>query len=355
MNIKIGKKELTGIMINLISMKLFLTYPRYVLNTGGNAAWIIGIYVLLIQLFIFYITDKIYRTKKSMLEIAEEIGGRIFKMIIGILMFFIIALNISFTLRVFPESVRMILLHGTPMAIILGVLIIACAIGAYNGVEAIARITALFIPLISVILIIFVFFIIPHFEVENIAPIFGKGSKALFVYGLKELSFYSDIIALNFLLPYSQSKKEAFRSGYKAILISGISLTVILLCVGFIYPTVISEDFIMPMYQLTRIVRLGDFFSRLEAFYEFIWCIAMMLYASIYFYILCEIWKESFNLKFYKPIIMPVAVICAAIAFIPDSIINIMEIYSIATLIIGIVAFLMPIIFGTLERIRNKL
>lgn len=353
MKIKIGQKEIRSIIVNLICMKLFLTFPRNVLKDAGNAAWMISIYILLIELLIFYITDKIYRTNKNVLEIAEEVGGRWLKIIVGIVMFLVIIFNISFTIRVFPESVRMILLHGTPMAVIIGLFCFACIVGTYNGIESLARITSLFLPIIGTILIIFIFLIIPHFQFENIAPLFGYGQKAVFIDGINEVSFFSDIIALNFLLPICHNKKEAFKAGYKAIIISGLSLTALLVCVGFIYPSSISEEFIMPLYQLTRIVKLGDFFSRFEAFFEFIWCIAMLLYTSIYVYILCDIWKSIFNLKYYKPLIMPIVAICIAVAYIPDSIISIMEIYGVIMLAVTIISYAVPILFGVIERIRN--
>ena len=351
---KIGNIETTSLIINLICMKLFLTFPRQLLSSAGNGAWLTSVFVTVIALLVFYITSKIYRTNKTVIDISEEIGGKPFKILTGMLLFGVILFNMVFTLRIFPESVRIILLHNTPMTVIVLLLCIGIAFGTYNGIEAIARITSFFLPTAAVILLFFIIMHFPHFNAKNIAPILGKGFKSIFTDGFGGITLFSDIIVLNMLLPMCKSKKEAFKSGMKAIAISGLTMTVILIVLGLVFPRQFSENFIMPVYQLTRLVSIGDFFSRIEAFFEFIWSIAMFLYTSVYVYTLCLILKKSFDLKYYKPLVAPVITICAAVSYIPDSLINAMNLYTQSFIYIYAVTAAFPIVYGTLERIRNK-
>ena len=108
----------------------------------------------------------------------------------------------------------------------------------------------------------------------------------------------------------------------------------------------------MPVYQLTRLVSIGDFFSRVEAFFEFLWSIAMFLYTSVYIYVLCYIWKETFDLKFYKPLVAPVIAICAAVSYMSDSLMNTINLYSQSFLYIYVITAAMPVVFGIIERIK---
>ena len=73
--ITLNLKEITMIMINLISVKLFFTYPKRLILNSGNAAWIQIIYVSLIMLGIFYITVFAYKRcgNKSILDLSDKI------------------------------------------------------------------------------------------------------------------------------------------------------------------------------------------------------------------------------------------------------------------------------------------
>lgn len=349
---KIEKNELTGVLTLLMCMKLFLAYPRHMLTFSGNASWIVGIYVTIVALAIFFITDKIYRTNKSILQIANEIGGRALRIPVGILLFLILMGNISHTLRVFPESVRIILLQNTPMVIIIIAMTIAIALGSQYGIISLSRITSFFLPIAAAIMIGFIILLFPHFLTKNIFPIFGYGLKEIFIDGLEGISLFSDIIALFILLP--KTKGTPKKCGYKAILISGGAMTILLISLGLVYPNPVSKEFLTPVYQLTRLVSIGNFFSRVEAFFEFIWSIGMFIYAAIYVNIMSLVLKETFDLKHKTPLILPVLVLSTGVSYIPDSLIDFLSVFEGYMVYLYIGAIAVPILFGILERIRNQ-
>lgn len=351
-DIKIENREITGILINLMCVKLLLTYPRNMITISGNSAWIQGLYVTLLGFIIFWITDKIYASNKTILDIAEDIGGGIFKKLAAIAVIIVLVSNAAVTLRAYPESVRLVLLQNTPVLFIMSLLCVGVIIGAYNGIESICRINSLFLPLMAAILAIFFLMLIPFFDITNFAPIFGKGAGQIFAGGINSISVFSDIIVLNFLLPHCKSKKDGFKCGYRAIAATAVVMVIILFCLCGIFPESVSSEFVMPVYQLTRMLKIGDFFARFEAFFEFIWSIAMFIHSSVYLYVICNIIKEAFDLKMYKPIIIPVMIICSAAAFLPQSVAQLLNIYNNAMFIIYIFAFILPVLFGLLERIR---
>jgi hypothetical protein len=57
----IERKELTCILINIITSKMLFAYPRGIVETSGNAAWIQTIYVSLISCLFFWFVIFIYR------------------------------------------------------------------------------------------------------------------------------------------------------------------------------------------------------------------------------------------------------------------------------------------------------
>jgi len=339
------KKDFTSIVINILYVKLLLGYPRQILLITGNAGWILSIYVTLIMLGIVFILSKIYDFSKTMLDSCDESFGKLLRIPAGIILTGVVLLSVSLVVRTYPETVKIILLQRTPFEIIIFIFSVAAFIGAYLGIEAIGRITTLFLPIASAVLIFCLIFLVPHMNIYNIFPLFGKGIKNIFTDGLIILSAFSDITVI-FALSVKADKKETVKSINKAIIIMGTIMTVILLVYGLCFPEEVSGNFLMPVYQLTRIIQIGDFFGRFEAFFEFVWSVSVLLYLSSYLYILAIIWKDTFKIKYYKPLLLPVLIIVLVFSIGEKSMVEFNKNFTAYSVTIATAGFLLPAVVG---------
>lgn len=344
------RKEMTTLLINVIATKMLLTFPRILIIDSGNSAWIQAIFNTLIVFLIFFITAKLYRGKKNIIELAEMSGGKTLKIIVGMLVFIALMLNYTPIIRIFPETIKIVLLQDFNVEYITVVFIIAVAIGAYIGIESLAKINYIFMPIAGFVLLAFLLLLIPYYKLDNIMPVFGNGYKEIFVDGFNTVSLFSDILLLNIFLPHCENAAEAKKSGKKAIWISATIAVVILLAYCMIYPYPASKEFMIPVYQLARVIHLSSFFSRFEALFQFIWSILLLLYTGIYVYALCYVWQTTFGLKYYRPLILPVVIISGIISLIPGSLLDLVRIEKWENLIVYPIAFLLPIVFGIVSR-----
>lgn len=344
------RKKLTGIIINAIVVKMLLTYPRNLILNSGNAAWIQILYSLLLTIFIFLVTAAAYRGRKNVIETAELCGGKLLKIVTGIIVTVVLVLNVISIIRIFPETIKTILLQDTRVELILLVFAVITIIGAYMGIESITTVNFLFLPIAGVVMIAFLALLIPYYKFDNLTPIFGNGVKSVFLTGINSMSVFSDIILLNIYLPYMDNYSDYKKSGLKSILIGGVVavLTVLAYCSAYPYPE--SKNFIFPVYQLTRMIHLSSFFSRFETFFQFIWSILVMLYAAFYVYSICYVWQITFNLKFNKPLIVPVVITLFTAALIPNSVIDFINAEQMLYYIVFPFAFLLPIIYSAPSR-----
>ncbi len=345
-NFSIENKELSCILINLITAKMLFSYPRGMVLSAGNAAWIQAVFVSLVSCLFFWFVLFIYRksTMKSIIEISGEVGGRPLKIAVGLLLVAVILFNSSLTMRSLPESVKTVLLPLAPMRLILFLLAIAIGVGAYMGIFSIARIHSIFVPVSIIFLLFFFALLIPNIDVTNIFPVLGKGTYNIFVEGLPSLSIFSDIIILFVLLPLCKNYEGVKSSSHKALLISSVINVLIVLFYNLIYSYPTSMEFMLPVYQMTRLIKIGDFFQRLEAFFESVWSFGIMLYSALYLFCLCHIWKEAFDLKYYKPLILPFCVIMSAVSFLPSSTVKMIGMQKTSSLISIPVSFLLPLL-----------
>ena len=344
-NFSIEKKELTCILINAISAKMLFSYPRNLVLNSGNAAWLQTIFVSLVSLGVFWLVINIYRKAqmKSIIELCSDIGGKPLKIIVGIVLFATLLFNSSLTMRMLPETIKTVLLPMTPMRLIILIMAVAVAFGAYMGIFSIARIHSIFIPISGIFLALFFILLIHNTDITNLFPILGEGTYNIFLDGLPSVSIFSDIIVLFILLPLCKNFERVKSAGRTALIISTIINVLIVLFYNLLYSYPASEEFMLPVYQMSRLIKIGDFFQRLEAFFSFIWAFDILLYSSLYLFCLARIWQETFDLKFYKPLILPVSVLMSAVSFLPSSTAKIVGMQNLSSLISIPVSFLLPI------------
>lgn len=352
----IVRKELFYILVNLITVKMFFVFPRGMVQNSGNASWLESIYVSLCAIGIYLITINLYKKSANMgvLDVAYKIGKKPLKIIVGVVIAIILLTNSAITLRGLPESLKSALLPLTPMQFILILLGIAVGVGAYVGIYSNARIHSLFVPIALIIFAMMLLLLIPHINLNNLFPIFNKGTHNIFVGGLRSLDIFSDVLVLYILLPFFESYKRVKDTGLKAIILGGVIVTLIMFFYNLVFSYPVSEEFILPVYQMTRLIKVGDFFARLEAFFEFFWTISAVLYASLYVFVVCYVLKESFDLKNYKPLVFPVSIIFIAISYLPTSTAGLSDVSKRISYFTIPVCIILPLLLGAVNTVKSK-
>lgn len=310
------KKELTVLMINVLFVKMLLSFPREAVNRGANAAWLQILLGCLAAAAFYLACFSLYRGNRSLIETASIAGGRVFKTITGILVLLILAVNFISVAAQCPEVVRTALLRGEDERLIFIIFAVAACLGALMGIEAAGRIHYLFMPIGAAVMAGFLLLLIPRCRADNISPVFGSGLGGILSGGVGSASLFSDVILINLFIPHTENLDAARRGGLKAVVIAGaLSVAVTLMyCLTYSYPA--SAEFVNPVYQMTRMARISSFFSRFESFFEFIWMIMIFLYNSVYVYAMCYTLEATFSLRSYKALTVPVtlaAFLCAAL------------------------------------------
>lgn len=339
-------RQLTLLASNLLISKMMFAFPRFLFKNSGNAAWIQAIYMSLLAYVLFSLSLLFFKKtgNRSILQLAECIGKAPLRILVSLIVCIIIAANISAEIRIFAESVKIILLPRTKIEYIMIFFAITVVFGAFCGFSSLSTINALFFPFFLFFIIGLFLALIPSYLPNNIFPILGTGATKIFLTGLKEMYCFSDLIVLNLLLPYCGDVDTVKKSGKSAIIISGTVLCLICFSYALTYPYPYSSEFLLIPYQLSRMVRAGEYFQRFEALFEFVWTLTQLLYSSIYLIILCKVFADAFKLKSEKPLFPCTCAGLCLLAFIPDSVVGVLDNSFILRQLLWPVAFLLPII-----------
>lgn len=355
-NEEISGKELTLVIANLLSVKAIFAFPRNMFETSGNAAWIEVIYLSLLAWVLLEISFLTYRIsgRKSIIDLAGKMGGKPLKIAVSALVIPILSINFITETRMFSESVKLILLPKTDIEYIVILLAVAICIGQKRGLKAIATVNAIFFPICLVFLGFIVLFLFKTYNVNNIFPILGNGTKSILTGGLKNSSCFGDILALNLLLPHIRDVDVPKKSGRRALLIASTTMLLICLCYALCYPYPLSKEYLLPVYQLSKMIRAGEYFQRFESFFEFVWEISQLLYSAIYVYLICETIEKTFDLSDRNAISYGVIASITLIATEQINVVSVLKITQIAEMICSPIAYLLPIAVPILYMAKKK-
>lgn len=350
LNEKISEKELTFIISNLIIVKMIFSFTRGLFLYAGNSAWIESVFMSLIALAFLELSFLTYRIcgKKTVVEVAEEIGGKLLKSVVTILCLFVLFANFVSEIRIFFESVKIVLLPRTKTELIMLMVAIAIAIGAKKGMTAIATVNAIFFPICLIFLAFIAVFLIKNYDINNLFPMLGEGTQNIVFGGIKNMFCFSDILALNLLMPHIKDIGTVKRSGRKAVVIASVTLILICLCYALCYSDDRAKEFLLPIYQLTRMIKAGEYFQRFEAFFEFVWTITELLYAEIYVFLIAETVSRGFSVPNYKVLIYPTIAISFLLAIEEPSVVDVIKMSDLVGVTSYPIAFLLPIIIPIL-------
>ncbi len=343
---RLSHKDLTAILINVMYVKLLLTIPRNMILIAGNAAWLLSVYLTAVMLLLFFLITKIYDFEKPLLDIkspALRIGT-------GIAVSLVLLLSMTSVAKIYPETVKIVLLQNTPIEIIIGFIAVVAVLGAFIGIEPLGRISSLFQPIAAVVMVLCFLFLIPHMKIGNLTPVLGNGIKNITVKGLTTLYGFSDIILLYILNTKNENGKGKIKAGYKSIIIMGIIMTVTTAVYCLIFPYSVSSNYVLPLYQMVRLIQIGDFFGRFEAFFEFVWSISILLYYSIYLYTLSYVWQKTFNLPYLKPLATPFIIIVSSIIYNTPSFTQLNKNYTVYATALGVSCVLIPAVVSLIRR-----
>ncbi len=342
----ITRKQLTSIAVTAFVTKMLVTFPTTIFRLCGNAAWLVGIYVTLVAVGVFALIRRIYKVNANVITLAEKTGGTPLRIITGLIVFGVLGLNVIGLMRTFPEIIKLVLLQKTYVEVIGTVFAISLIFCASCGIEGIARVIEIFIPVGGIVFAGFLLMIIPQVHIDYLFPILGNGAKSVFIDGLSGLSIFTDILMLNILIPCTNELDTFKKSGTRGILIGGICAVLIFLVYGVCYVYPASGEFLIPIYQMERLINLSDFFSRLESLFRFVWSIVILLYSSLYIAVLSEVWAQTFRLPHSKPLIAPIIITLIGFAIIPQSLGDMVTVERIINTWIYIPALVLPLVIA---------
>lgn len=353
---KIGGQEAIFLIVIIISVKIYFVGPSMTVKALGTATWymtLISTATAIVGFTFIYLLLKRF-PGKDLIFAFEKSFGRLLGFIASIALSIMLLINGAVLLREFSEVSKIYVIPETPLVFHIFTLVAVIVILSYLGLETIARFSkhiGYFILLSFLGTIVFNY---NHFDYHNLFPLLGYGIKPTIVFGLKESSFYGEIVILGVIAQSMQGTKHFKRIGFTSLIISGFIISTVYLASTLIFRYPQAQEVTSLMYTMTMAIQLGFFFNRLDPLFIFSWSIGTLISVSTLFYTFLSTYCKAFRIQDMRPLIIPAAIILFALSMIPSNLMNLMSFITILRQYGWIIFFALPFAALIMDIIRKK-
>jgi spore germination protein (amino acid permease) len=283
----------------------------------------------------------------DILDISEFLGGKSLKITIGVAYIIYLMIIVSFLIRNFSESLRLIYFPNTHFSAIALIFIIVAIILNKLGFKTIVKCNLIILPLVLLSLLIIFFSTIDEFTIQRFFPILGNGFNSTFILGATNIFSFGGIILLYFIMPILNNSDSYKKVSFISIIISSVYLLLSVISLLLVIPMISSAESTLSIYLAAREVQFGDFFQRVDAIFILIWMLSIFSYFSVILSYILFIFKKIFNNKHSKPMVYCFAFLIFTLSLIPKNAVQINTMsdtlykYLSLTLVFGISIFIL--------------
>ena len=315
---KISNRQALLLICNSILASMILISPALLTQEAGQDAWISILIagVLGVLMGILVISLGLRFPQKNLVEYSIELLGPW----LGKAVCIIFALFFLYLTAYLIDSFSALLITETkpetPIVVLNTFLIILVAYGVYLGLEVFSRVNEIIFPIFIVVFLFIFCLAVPEMDFEQLKPIFTHPPSHILWGSLILFSFYAEGAFILMLIP---SLRES--SGVRKIAGTvSVILTVVMLIdvVGLIalFGSQETARMAFPSFELAKTVHLGGFLERIESLVVGIWVGSVSLKIMAFYYVSVLTFAEVFNLKDYRPLVLPYAIILVVLSII---------------------------------------
>lgn len=272
--------------------------------------WISPILASVIGYFIVYLVyelNKIY-PNETIIEYSKHIIGLIPGKIIGFI-FLIFYLHVNgMIIREYGEFIQSSFLPKTPLAVILGSMVLLCSFAVRGGLEVIARCAEIVEQFLFISLVLLLMLLIPDWEFKNMLPVMEHGILPVIKGAIISTNFYSQFMLLAFFLPFLIDQDKGIKWGFYAV-----HLVVPTFILFNIVPLLLlgtnTANSVYPVMRAVKYISISNFFENVDAVLVSIFVGGVFIKISMFFYAVTLGTAQWLNLSDYRPIVFPIGVL----------------------------------------------
>lgn len=240
--------------------------------------------------------------KQTMFEYSEKILGRFLGKGVGLIFVLLFFLTASFGLNSITGLLTTAVMPETPQSVFYLIMLIVAAYAVNAGLEPIGRLSELIGPLVLITLLIALAFNVNNIKLENLKPVFQMSMREDLQNSLLPGSLYGISIIMGVFMAYHNNPKDTLKAILGGVVTGTLLIILNLLAVIMVFGTNMCTQLRFPLYSFVQMIKVGDFFERLEPLAMILWIAGGFLSITMLYYVSTLGFAQLLNLPDYKPL-----------------------------------------------------
>lgn len=358
---QISNFQAIALILIIVTNHLILGTPRTLIAETGTGTILNMIYVFILALLLVFIITKLFCNfnGKDIIDISEFLGGKVLKVIVGIVFIIYFLVILSTTVRVIVQDLEIIYFQNISVYV-LTLAILASIVFVYKyGSSAVVKCNSIIAPIVGIAILIIAFSNVQDFSLDRIFPILGFGAKETFITGASNIFAYSGLAILYFIMPMLKDSKNFKKVSIVSTILVGILIVGSVSSLVLSFPFIENINEISSLYVESRDISYWQVFQRIDGLFVFSWILALLSYISVVLFIIVVIFRKLTNAKKEFPVVLAFATITYVTTLIPNNIamIRFLEdiVFKYTNIIVAIFLSLIILIFANIKyKIVNR-
>ncbi|MEG6566714.1 endospore germination permease [Thermoanaerobacterium saccharolyticum] len=324
---KISPKQFIYLIVSVILSTATIFLPSIVASKAEQDSWMSVIMAtsFSIPVFCLYYGISAIFKDKTLFSFLEDIFGKILgKAIASLYLLFFIHLTVIMLRELF-EIMRSAFMPKTPPIVFSFALMIVASYAVTKGFVAIARMNEVVFPYGMGLLAFVIFFSMPYVKFENFLPILANGLLPPMKGSLPLISWMLESVIILAIFPHISDSKKVLKSGIISLIFIAFALMLGVLAIG-IFGSKTTADFKFTALEMTRTIRLSNYFARLDSIIMAIWIEGIFMKITVFTYIIVRGFSDVLNFEDYRFAVLPIASIMIPMSVFVSS--NVDELYN---------------------------
>ena len=296
-----------------------LVVPSGLAAAAKQDAWIVSIVGTGIGFIVIGIFHALVRSYPEMtiIQMNEKLFGKWIGKIVSLIFISMPFIYTSILMIYNGSFLTSHIMPDTPVPVLGMLMIVIVVMGVRLGIETIARSAEIFLVFFFILFGFLVIFVSPNIEFENLQPVFESKINTIFGASLNLVvtSTINSVILL-MIFPLVNRNKDAIKSFYIGNFIGGVAIIVITLLSILVLGADSTARQAYPSFILARRINVGNFIQRTEGVIAIMWFITIYFKMVLYFFATVLGVSQIFNLKHYRPLTLPMALIIGALSIL---------------------------------------
>lgn len=358
---QISNFQAIALILIIVTNHLILGTPRTLIAETGTGTILNMIYVFILAILLVFIITKLFCNfnGKDIIDISEFLGGKVLKVIVGIVFIIYFLVILSTTVRVIVQDLEIIYFQNISVYV-LTLAILASIVFVYKyGSSAVVKCNSIIAPIVGIAILIIAFSNVQDFSLDRLFPILGFGAKETFITGASNIFAYSGLAILYFIMPMLKDSKNFKKVSIVSTILVGILIVGSVSSLVLSFPFIENINEISSLYVESRDISYWQVFQRIDGLFVFSWILALLSYISVVLFIIVVIFRKLTNAKKEFPVVLAFATITYVTTLIPNNIamIRFLEdiVFKYTNIIVAIFLSLIVLIFANIKyKIVNR-